>query len=303
MLNTLKKPAYGLRRGRDEANAAIELVSVSKWHGVIDAIDRRYARNESLQTMIEVLITVRSTNSLAQGSIQGKPLNTLLKDISVVIDRGSIVGVMDIGGRSRSALLEIMSNAEAPSRGEIRYFGTMAAFSQIGIISYPHMSCREVLARSARALGVKRDAIDLALRELADFSGLGAMLDTPMRRMPRGVLPDLGISFLCCLDYDVLIADELSKPRSEQVMENWTNYLQKASGRGKTIILNSRDPRKLLKSSTHLLLIKDAGLLDYGPVGVIAKRRRAFIEEACNTPLAQEVALREIDQDDEDDFE
>jgi lipopolysaccharide transport system ATP-binding protein len=299
VLNTLRNSPAGSCLSQVEGSPAIELVSVSKWQGVINTIDRRYVRNESLQTMIEVLISVRNANSLARGKIRGKPLDPLLKNISVVIDRGSVVGIMDIGGRSRAALLQIMSNSEGPSRGEIRYFRHMAAFSQIGIISYPHMSCREILQRSARVLGVKRELLRSAIEKLSEFSALGSALDTPFRRVPRGVFTDLGISLLCCLDYDVLIADDVNKPRSKQVMANWSEYLRKAPGRGKTIVLTGRDLTKLFDYCTHLLLIKDARLLDYGLMDVIRKRHRAFIEEACRTPLARE-AGRYDDEEEED---
>jgi ABC-type polysaccharide/polyol phosphate transport system ATPase subunit len=193
-----------------------------------------------------------------------------------------------------------MSNSEAPSRGEIRYFRDMAAFSQIGIISYPHMSCREILERSVRTLGVKREPLRLAMGNLSEFSGLGSALDTPFRRVPRGVFTDLGISLLCCLDYDVLIADEISKPRSKQVRANWSEYLRKAPGRCKTVIVNSRDLTKLFEYCTHLLLIKEACLLDYGPTDIMRKRHRNFIEEACRAPLAQEAGLFDDDEDEDE---
>jgi ABC-type polysaccharide/polyol phosphate transport system ATPase subunit len=302
VLNTLKKSPAGSRPSQVDESPAIELVSISKWQGVIKTIDRRYVRNESLQTMIEVLISVRNANSVARGKIRGKPLDPLLKNISVLIDRGSIVGIIDIGGRSRAALMQIMSNNEAPSRGEIRYFRDMAAFSQLGIISYPHMSCREILERSARTLGVKREPLRLAMENLNEFSGLGSVLDTPFRRVPRGIFTDLGVSLLCCLDYDVLIADEVNKPRSKQVRANWSEYLRKAPDRGKTVVMNSRDLTKLFEYCTHLLLIKEASLLDYGSTDAMRKRHRIFIEEACRAPLEREAGLFE-DEEDEDEIE
>jgi ABC-type polysaccharide/polyol phosphate transport system ATPase subunit len=138
--------------------------------------------------------------------------------------------------------------------------------------------------------------------DLSKFSGLGSALDTPFRRLSRGVFTDLGISLLCCLDYDVLIADEVSKPRSKQVMANWGEYLRTAPARGKTVILNSRELRKLFEYCTHLMLIKEASLLDYGLIDVMRKRHRRFIEEACRAPQEREANL-EIDEDDEDEFE
>ena len=157
MVKTLERTVAPTHSEQGPASA-IELVSVSKWQGVIAAIDQRYVRNESLQTLIEVLISVRHASSIAEGSILGRPLNHLLNDVSVVIGRGCVVGVMDVGGQSRRALLQVMGNAEPPSRGEVRFFGKMVAFNQIGLVTFPHLSSRDILKQSARVLGIRRDA-------------------------------------------------------------------------------------------------------------------------------------------------
>lgn len=280
----------------------VELVSVSKWQDIIAQIDRRYARNESLQTLIELLIVVNNARSIAKGSILGKPLEPLLNGISVSIARGSVVGVIDIGGQSRNALLTILANSEPPSLGEVRYFGKMAAFEHIGTATFAFMTCRELLVRGAREMGVEGSRIRVALSRAAKFSGLGDQLDIPLRRLPKWTLTDLGISFLCCLDYDVIVANEMNKPFSEQVASSWEEYLLKAPTRGKTVIMSSRNLRGLLKRSTHLLLIENAGLLDYGEKSEIKSRHRTFIEEACSTPIALPKELGDS-YDDEDEME
>jgi ABC-type polysaccharide/polyol phosphate transport system ATPase subunit len=290
--------------GTDEPQ--VELVNVSKWRGAIAHMSDfkdRHVRNESLQMLIELTIAVRGTKDLARGMLLGRAVDPLLKGINVTIARGSIVGVVDIGGRSRNALLQILSNCDAPSTGEVRYFGKMASVGQLGASGYPHMTCREVLILGGRAVGIDRKDLNVAIEGVAEFSGLRAQLDIPVRRLPRWIPTDLGISLLCCLDYDILVADEVNKPRSRRVVENWTKYLLDASARGKTVILGSKSIDKLIGCCTHLLLLKDAELLAYGEVGHLRDTHAAFLQEAVSAPISADDVLLDALSGDEDDDE
>jgi ABC-type polysaccharide/polyol phosphate transport system ATPase subunit len=287
------------RKGKQQSQPAVELVDVSKWQDIIARIDRRYVRNEALQMLIELSIAISSVRSIAKGKFLGKPLEPVLNRISVVIHRGSIVGVIDIGGCSRMALLSILANSEAPSRGQVRFFGNMSAFNHIGVITFDQMTCRDLLVRGARIAGIPRREIDMALEGVAEFSGLGDHFGAALRRVPKSTLIDLGISFLCCLDYDVLIVNEVMKPNAKRVARNWDKYLSSAPSRGKTVIMTGRNLREVLKRSTHLLLIENAELLDYGEKEDMLLLHNEFIERACNTPVTAQ-ALDTLDDDEFD---
>jgi ABC-type polysaccharide/polyol phosphate transport system ATPase subunit len=200
-------------------------------------------------------------------------------------------------------LLRILANCESPSAGKISFFGKVAAFQRIGNPRYDHMTCSENLAIDARAMGVSIGDARRALARLAEFSGMGPLLDLPSRRVDRMLFQDLGVSFQCCLDYDILIADELARPRQEKVSESWMSYLHAAPDIGKTVILSSRDTSKLLPHCTHLLLIDQAAVLAYGPTADVKAEFGEFLDRAAAATIkagAQADMLgKEIDDDDE----
>ncbi|HWM32464.1 MAG TPA: hypothetical protein VNO69_12295, partial [Methyloceanibacter sp.] len=206
----------------------------------------------------------------------------------------------DIGGQSRAALIRILGNSEAPSTGVVRFFGQVAAFGQLGASVYEYLTCRENLEFGARLVGLPRQDIRMALERVPEFSGLGELLDSPLRRVPKAKAADLGMSFVCCLDYDILIADELGRARSEKVETAWQDYLAQAPSRGQTIILGSNNVSRLEGPCTHLLLIKDAELLAYGPARAINKEHADFLAEARATPVATETQLVAGDEEDEE---
>ncbi|MBM3545154.1 MAG: ABC transporter ATP-binding protein [Alphaproteobacteria bacterium] len=297
--NAPKKRRSRSRKLRPGPGHAIEIHSISKWRGAASHITR-FARNESLQTLIELALTIRHVKGHRKGKADDKMLEPLLQQVTVNIERGSVVGVIDIGGKSRAALIRILGNSEAPSTGVIRFFGKVAAFGQLGASAFPYMTCRENIEFGARLVGVPRLDIQAAMERVPKFSGLGEFLDMPLRRISKAKIADLGMSFACCLDYDILIADEIARARSETVQTSWQNYLAQAPGCGQTVILGSRNVSRLEGQCTHLLLIKATELLDYGPTSEIEKRHAGFLDEARTTPIEAEDQFASADEEDED---
>lgn len=300
MLNKIEQKAQDEKRG--ERPPAIELISVSKWHGSVAQIDRRFVRNESLQTLIELVISIRDVEGHRKGATRDKSLVPLLKGVTLTIERGSVVGVMDIGGPSRDAAIRIMENSEIPSAGVVRFFGKVAAFGQLGASVNPYLSCRQNIEFGARLVGIPRRDIRRAMAAVPEASGLGEHLDTPLRRLPKSIFMDLGISFLLCLDYDIMVADEVARPRSEPVGGAWRDYIERVPETGKTIITTSLNLAKLESLCTHLLLIKDAELLAYGPAQEIEEQYADFIAEARATPKAEEAGFAAGDEEDDDEM-
>jgi ABC-type polysaccharide/polyol phosphate transport system ATPase subunit len=278
--------------------AAIEIADVSKWGGAIDHIDRR-VRNEALQLLIELAILTRNVEGRKKGRLGTRQLTPLLKGINLTIERGSVVGVIDVGGVSASALLRILSNCDVPSRGLVRFFGKLAAFQNLSAARSTYNTCRDNMEFDARLMGWARNDVRAALGRIPEFyEGATKHLETPIRRLSRQVITELGLSLLCCLDYDILVVDEIAYPRSASVAANWEEYLRQAPERGKTVILSSRQIRRLYVPCTHLLLIKEAELLDYGPAQLMADQHAEFLALAEATPRTE--ATRVIEEDDED---
>ena len=286
---------------KQSLGAAVELVNVSKWGGAVEQIDQRFVRNEALQILIELAILTRHVKDRKKGRLGKKQLVPLLKDINLTIERGSVVGIVDIGGSSRYALLQILANCDVPATGAVRFFGKMVALQQLGAVKLSYLTIRENMAFDARLMGWPRQEVLAALGRVPEFSGMGKQLDVPIRRVPRGVVTDLGLSLLCCLDYDVIIVDEIGRPQSAKVTASWNDYLQHAPERGKTVILTGRNINKLLELSTHLLLIDKAELLAYGPAADLKTQYAAFLAKAHDTPLVTPTKYDDTEEDDDED--
>lgn len=271
-------------QANDRATIA-ELVNVSKWDAP-ERLTARLRRNEALQSLIELSIALWRARSLARGVWRSEPLGRLLDDVTLKIPAGCVVGVIDIGGRSRTALLQMLGNVRSPSRGEVRLYGRMGSTAQALLLPLPHLTCRINLINSARVVGMQAAAIDEALGRVDAFSGLGGFLDVSQRRVPKPVLVDLAMSWSCCLDLDLLVADEVSRPVSERVRESWHEYLQSAPERKMTVVISGKRVEPIIAASTHLLLIDQGRVRAFGPTEEVSSDHARFLEDAASAPTA-----------------
>ncbi len=282
--------------------AIVEISGVSKWVASPRAVNKRYHQNEALNTLIELMEVGLNAGRLGKGSPVDALIEKVLDDVSVKIPRGCVVGVIDVGGRSKSALLEIVGNVQLANQGEVRLFGRSASLRQVNLFSRAHATCRQNLVSSARIVGLSRAKIEYALQHVPSFSGLGQYLDLPQRRVPKWVLLDLGISLLCCLELDLLVIEECDCATSQKVKRSWREFVRRAPEMDKTLLIGGRRTNSVFELSTHLLLLKDGRLLDFGPVKELREQHADFLRAAAVTPM-KNARIELAEDEDEDDEE
>ena len=150
-------------------------------------------------------------------------------------------------------------------------------------------------------MGWARNDVLGALDRVSGFSkDASKYLDMPIRRLSVRIIGELGLSLLCCLDYDILVVDEIAYPRSREVrVANWQAYLRRAPERGKTVILSSRQLRNLYGPCTHLLLIKDAEAAGLRGQEAMVERHEDFLALSERAPFADYRRPDSILEDDE----
>ncbi len=163
-------------------SVAIEIAGVSKWGGALEQLERRFVRNEALQLLMELAILTRNVKDRKKGRLGERHLTPLLNNINLKIERGSVVGVLDVGGASRNSLLQILANCDVPSRGAVRFFGKLAAFQHLAAARLAYYTCRENMEFDARLIGLPRDDVLEALDHLPQFAG--ARANTRYARSP-----------------------------------------------------------------------------------------------------------------------
>ena len=99
----------------------------------------------------------------------GEDIIWALKDISLNIKSGEIVGIIGKNGAGKSTLLKILSRIVEPTGGSAIINGRVASLLEIGTGFHKELSGRENIYLNGTILGMKTDEINNKFDEIVEF--------------------------------------------------------------------------------------------------------------------------------------
>jgi lipopolysaccharide transport system ATP-binding protein len=131
-----------------------------------------------------------------------------LKDISFEVRRGESFGIIGRNGCGKSTLLQIVCGITRPTKGEIWVKGRIAPILALGATFDLEATGWENVLIGAAVLRMKRQEALAKLDAIADFAGIGAFMEQPMKFYSTGMRLRLAFAICAHVDADILIVDE-----------------------------------------------------------------------------------------------
>lgn len=162
-----------------------------------------------------------------------------LKDISLQVKKGEIIGIIGKNGAGKSTLLKILSRITAPTSGVVKIQGRVASLLEVGTGFHPELTGRENIYLNGAILGMTRQEIDYRLEEIIDFSGIERYIETPVKRYSSGMRVRLAFSVAAHLDADIILVDEVLAVGDLEFQQKSINYLENKGQNKKTVLFVS----------------------------------------------------------------
>lgn len=165
-----------------------------------------------------------------------------LNDVSLDIKQGEVLGIIGRNGAGKSTLLKILSRVTAPTRGEVRVKGNIAALLEVGTGFHPELTGRENVFLNGSILGMTRAEIRRKFDEIVAFSGVERFIDTPVKRYSSGMYVRLAFSVAAHLDPEILIVDEVLSVGDATFRQKCLGKMQTVNrSEGRTVLFVSHD--------------------------------------------------------------
>jgi len=164
-----------------------------------------------------------------------------LRDVSLALPRGRMVGIVGSNGSGKSTLLKLVGGILKPTTGSIRVAGRVSALIELGAGFHPEFTGRENVYVNGILLGLSRAEIRERFDEIVAFSGLSAFIDNPVKTYSSGMYMRLGFAIAVTVDPDILLIDEVLAVGDEAFQHKCVGKIQEFKARGKTILLVSHD--------------------------------------------------------------
>ena len=198
-----------------------------------------------------------------------------LRDVSFAVERGEVLGIIGHNGAGKSTILKLLSSITSPTTGRIRINGRLSALIEVGSGFHPELTGRENIFLNGAILGMRRNEIAAKLDSIADFAGIRAFLDVPVKRFSSGMYVRLGFSIAAHLDPDILLLDEVLAVGDAAFQEKCLRRIAELREAGKTIVFISHDLAAVERICTRVILMRQGQIVSSGaPAEVIAEYQR-----------------------------
>ncbi len=132
-----------------------------------------------------------------------------LKNLSLDIEGGSVVGIIGSNGSGKTTLLRIIAGILEPDSGTVSIGGNIAPLFQIGAGFHRDLNARENIMISAMLSGLPRHAIKKKIPEILKFAELEEFREMKIKHYSAGMKARLAFSTAILVDPDILLVDEI----------------------------------------------------------------------------------------------
>jgi ABC-type polysaccharide/polyol phosphate transport system ATPase subunit len=164
-----------------------------------------------------------------------------LRDVTLDVPRGRMVGIVGSNGSGKSTLLNLVGGILKPTSGTVAVAGRVSALIELGAGFHPEFTGRENIHVTGVLLGLSRAEIRERFDAIVAFAGLDAFIDNPVKTYSSGMYMRLGFAIAVTVDPDILLIDEVLAVGDEAFQHKCVGKIQEFKARGKTILLVSHD--------------------------------------------------------------
>jgi lipopolysaccharide transport system ATP-binding protein len=164
-----------------------------------------------------------------------------LRDVSMHVSRGEVVGVIGQNGAGKSTLLKLLSHITLPTEGRITLRGRVGSLLEVGTGFHPELTGRENVFLNGSILGMRRHEIAARFDEIVEFSGIERFIDTPVKRYSSGMYVRLAFAVAAHLDPEILLVDEVLAVGDIDFQRKCLGRLQSVAGGGRTVVFVSHN--------------------------------------------------------------
>ena len=181
-----------------------------------------------------------------------------VKNISLDVNHGTVLGVIGHNGAGKSTLLRTMAGILRPTSGEVEVHGRVSTLLALGLGFNSNLSGRENVILGGLAMGMSRAEVLERFEEISEFSELGDFIDLPIRTYSSGMGAKLAFSVAVHFEPDVLLVDEALSAGDARFKTKAKEKMHELMSTARTIVVVSH------ALNTIEELCNDAIWLDHG---------------------------------------
>lgn len=219
-----------------------------------------------------------------------------LQDVSFTVHDQELFAILGPSGAGKTTLLRIIAGVEAPTAGDVYFDGVCATRwapeeRQVAMVFedyllYPHLTVRENLASSLRALKWSQDDRDARISEVADTLQIGHLLDRYPGQLSGGQKQRVALGRALVKPARVYLLDEPIAHLDAKLRHRMRGELtQMCRQLRSTIVYVTHDYREALAMADRVLVMSSGQIVQLGsPKDIYSRPATRFVADFVGEP-------------------
>jgi lipopolysaccharide transport system ATP-binding protein len=178
-----------------------------------------------------------------------------LRDISLEVHEGEVLGLIGRNGAGKTTLLKILSRIARPTVGWAEIRGRVRSLLEVGTGFHPELTGRENTYLSGSILGMGKREIDRKFDEIVAFAEIAEFIDTPVKHYSSGMYVRLAFAVAAHLEPEILLVDEVLAVGDINFQKKCIGKMGDVAQAGRTIVLVSHQMNQMRRLCTRVLWI------------------------------------------------
>jgi ABC-type polysaccharide/polyol phosphate transport system ATPase subunit len=233
----------------------------------------------ALVSVKDISVTYRSfpglTNSLKFELLNRSKRSVIdhaaLKNISLDIFEGEVLGILGKNGAGKSTLAKVIAGMLRPQHGWVTTYGKVATMIELSAGINQDMTPYENVRLNSAINGLKlKDSRERAKR-ICEFAGLQKNIDSPIRTFSSGMAARFAFALSINIEPDILIADEILSVGDKDFQDISLKAMKELIRMNKCVLLVSHN-MKVIEEFCNRAVWIDQGMIreDGAPSKVIS---------------------------------
>jgi lipopolysaccharide transport system ATP-binding protein len=189
-----------------------------------------------------------------------------LKNVSLDVKEGEVLGLIGRNGAGKTTLLKILSRITKPTTGWAEIHGRVGSLLEVGTGFHPELTGRENTFLSGAILGMGKSEITRKFDEIVAFAEIEKFIDTPVKHYSSGMYVRLAFAVAAHLEPEILLVDEVLAVGDASFQKKCLGKMGQVSREGRTILFVSHNVAAVKTLCSKAVLMKDGAIIASGIV-------------------------------------
>jgi capsular polysaccharide transport system ATP-binding protein len=188
--------------------------------------------------------------------------HTVFEGISFTLEKGRNLGIIGKNGAGKSTMIRLISGAERPTKGRIRWGMSVSWPLAFAGAFAPNLTGLDNLKFIARIYGIEYKPL---IPFVEDFTELGSYFREPVMHYSHGMMTRLAFALSMAVEFDCFLIDEAMIVGDVRFHER-CHYELFEKRKDRSFILVSHDPGVIKKYCESAVVLNDRHLVTFPDV-------------------------------------